>query len=358
MVGSSLSRCAAALAALVLLVGTASAADVVRLSDGGLLPGEVISLDDESVLFQRESGGEVRIPWQAVLPISRYELWGSTLAAHDRDGRESLATWALGASLYPQARRTLLEAQGLLPADASVDEATRLDRLLDDIAKREADAAIAAIDGQIQAAAPEEALAAARKYLRVAPPGAHADRVRARVPDLLVRIEQREEQVKDAREVAADARKRAAKQKKVDAQLTRAADKKTTAVDKQAAAYTHLAKGNQTRSKRALSAAERGFNDARELYVKTARLAGPGEIFELCKSEAKDCDRRLLDALRRWARLEVDNKAWKRASAVVDRAMRLDAVDTELLDMRREIDENWLRRKLSRLTNARGRESN
>ncbi len=377
MVGSRLLFRVAAVAVLLALATPAFSAEVVRLKDGGLLPGDVVSVNDKSVLLARESGGEVRIPWTAVLPVSRYELVAATLEPSDRAGRVALAEWGVGAGLFVQSRRSLLEAKGLLPAvvaeggteggqagapaqrdEAQRDEAKRIDALLDDVATSEADRALSEIDEALAGGKPENALVRARRYLRVAPPGDHADRVRARVPDLLVRIEQKEEFEKESAKDKAAERRQIAKQKKVDQYLKRAVTQKTTASEKQAAAYNWLAKGNQTRSRRSLNAAEKGFTDARKGFAKSAKLAGPGETFEYCKNEARDCDRRVLDLLKRWARLEVDNKAWKRANAVVDRAMRIDAVDTELLDMRREIDENWIRRKLSRITNATGHESN
>ena len=71
----------------------------------------------------------------------------------------------------------------------------------------------------------------------------------------------------------------------------------------------------------------------------------------------KDCDRRTVEVLIRWGRLEVGQKAWKHASPIVDRGLKVDPVNRELLDLRREIDEGWIHRKLSSLTNATGHES-
>ena len=49
--------------------------------------------------------------------------------------------------------------------------------------------------------------------------------------------------------------------------------------------------------------------------------------------------------------------AWKKASPVVDRGLRIDPVNRSLLDLRRTIDENWIRRRASDITNASGRQS-
>ena len=359
----------------------AHAAEVLRTVDGELLAGDVVELDEAGVLFRREDGAEVRFEWTRVKPISRWELWQSTLAADDVDGRIALGRWALGAELWSKARRTLLQAHGLLPApaepagptelgpdgaasattagetDPQDDRRRTVEALLDRVAETESTAALADIEAALAEGKPEAALTRARKYLRVAPPGEHADSVRARVPDLLVRIEQAREAAKEQKAADAAARKRERMQRWVQGQLKRAAKAKEDAAEEQSEAYAYLAQGNQTRSRRALAAAERGFTDAGKRYVKTARAVGPGDVYEACRREAKDCERRTLDLLKRWARLEVDNKAWKKASAVIDRAMRLDPVDTELLDMRREVDESWIRRRLSGITNASGRES-
>jgi hypothetical protein len=56
--------------------------------------------------------------------------------------------------------------------------------------------------------------------------------------------------------------------------------------------------------------------------------------------------------------MEVDNKAWKRASPIVDRGLKIDPVNRELLELRKTIDENWIRRRMSDITNATGHESN
>jgi hypothetical protein len=88
------------------------------------------------------------------------------------------------------------------------------------------------------------------------------------------------------------------------------------------------------------------------------KAAGAGEIADACDKEIRDCDRRTVEVLIRWGRLEVDNKAWRRASPIVDRGLKIDPVDRELLELRRKIDENWIRRKASDITNAHGHESN
>src|SRR5207244_3447419 len=114
------------------------------------------------------------------------------------------------------------------------------------------------------------------------------------------------------------------------------------------------AKGNQTLTRQALGAAETGFQDARAVYRRVKKAAGAGPVAEQCGREMQDCDRRTVEVLVRRGRMEVDNRAWKTASPIVDRGLKIDPVNRELLDLRQKIDLNWIRRKASDITNAQG----
>ena len=52
---------------------------------------------------------------------------------------------------------------------------------------------------------------------------------------------------------------------------------------------------------------------------------------------------------------QVHETVRRRANAAVDRGLRIDPVNRTLLDLRRTIDENWIRRRVSDLTNAESR---
>ena len=326
----------------------ADGAEVLKLQNGDLVPGDVVEMDDTSVLFARQAGGEIRIEWSDVLPISRYELWASTLRTDDAAGLLELAQWASDARLFHQARREAQKAKGV-GDEAQQKSATALLARIDEL---EADATISAMDALVAEGSLDAALDSARRYLRVAPPGAQADRVRGKVPDLLVRIEQADAAAAERRDEEDAQRDVSRKQAWIDTNLAKALATKESAQEISIEAYAYLAKGNQTRSRRALAKAEKGFVDSHELLKRVRRAAGPGEIAEQCQREMQDADRRLLDLLTRWGRLEVGNKAWKKADPVVDRGLRIDPVAPALLDLRREIDENWIRRRVSGLTNA------
>lgn len=341
------------LAAAAALTATAFAGDVLQMKDGKLIAGKATKVDADGVTFAPESGGEMRVGWDAVVPQSRYELWSESLAADDAAGRVDLAKWALSADLFLYARRELVKAKGLGYAGPE-----KLDDLIAQVDRAEADDALEDTDALIASGDLEKALERLRNYLKVAPPGGEADRVRARVPDVLARIESRDTQEKEADA----ARKKAEKEGKlkdwIDRNLAAAAKTRDDAGTRAAAGFAELAKGNQTRARDSLSAAESGFQSARDVFRRVKKAAGAGDVADACDRDMRDCDRRTVEVLIRWGRLEVDNKAWKRASPIVDRGLKIDPVDRELLELRRKIDESWIRRKVSDITNAHGHESN
>lgn len=339
--------------ALALLAASALAGQVIELRTGELVPGRVVSLDDAGVTFQPEKGGEMRVGWERVTPSSRFDLWESTLAPGDAAGRVALARWAISTGLHRAARRMLLEAQGLGPADPTV-----VAGLLADVRRLEANDVLDDVDSRVAAGDPEAALERVKSYLRVADPGPEADRVRSRVPDLLQRIEQRDEAAKEAEE----ARKRAEKDGRLQDWITRtvtgAEAKKAQAGAAATEGFTQLAKGNQTRARDGLMRAESGYQAARAEFARVKKAVKQGPVADDCAERIRECDEKSLEVLVRWGRLEVGNKAWKKASAVVDRGLRIDPVQTELLELRETIDRNWIRRKLSDVTNASGTTSN
>src|SRR5688500_19270189 len=104
---------AAVVIAAVCIASSAFAGEVLQLKDGKLMAGRVVSLDDAGVNFAPEQGGEIRVAWDKVVPLSRFNLWESTLAADDATGRVALAKWAHSADLFLYARRELVKAKGL-----------------------------------------------------------------------------------------------------------------------------------------------------------------------------------------------------------------------------------------------------
>lgn len=338
-------------ALLLAAAGAALAGQVLQLRNGDLVPGGVKSLDDAGVTFVPESGGEMRVAWDKVFPSSRFDLWESTLAPDDAEGRVKLASWALEAELWGPARREFLRAKGLGYTGED------LDARLADLRRREADDAIADADALAAKGDLEKAVERVRGYLRGADPGEDADRVRAKVPDYLARIEKRDEDQKAADEARAKAEKGGRLKEWVEKTMKQADDAKSGAGKQASEGFTQLAAGNQTRARDALAKAETGYKEARTTYGRVKKSAKDAAIETECAERMKDCDARVVEVLTRWGRLEVENKAWKKASPIVDRGLVVDPMNRELLDLRKTIDTNWLRRKLSDVTNATGHTS-
>jgi tetratricopeptide (TPR) repeat protein len=339
-------------AAALLGAVTTAGAEVLELRTGELVAGKVASVDDEGVTFLPEKGGSMRVAWDRVPATCRYELTRGTLAAGDAAGRVKLAKWCLEAGLHRSARRELLEAKGL-----GAPEGVDVDALLADVRRDEADAALEAVDALVERGELDPALERLKGFLRAADPGPDADRVRARVAEVVQRIERRDEELRQAEEERRKAEKEGRLKDWVAKTLKAADAKKEEGAASAAEGFVHLAKGNQTRAREALAAAEKKYLGARGDYLRVRKALKEGEVAEECAERARDCDDRAVEVLVRWGRLEVQNKNWKQASAIVDRGLKVDPVDRELLELRATIDANWIRRKLSDVSNARGTSS-
>jgi hypothetical protein len=335
------------------LASSALGGDVLQLKDGKLVAGKVVALDDAGVTFAPEAGGSMRVTWDAVVPLSRFDLWQASLAADDAPGRVALAKWALSADLFVYARKELVKAKGLGYAGPE-----NLDALIAGVEREELDAAVADVDALVAAGELSKALERVKGYLKTAPPGASADVVRARAADVVKRIEIRDAAERDADEAKRKAEKDGKLKDWIEGSCADAKKKQDAAAAKAVAGFVALAKGNQTHTRNNLSAAEDGFQDARAIYRRVKKAAGAGDVADRCEKEMQDCDRRTVEALVKWGGMEVDNKAWKRASPIVDRGLKIDPVNRELLELRKTIDENWIRRRMSDITNATGHESN
>ena len=71
---------ALALAFSLGMSAAAFAGQILEFRNGDLVPGKVVSISDLSIVFAPETGGELRVPWDRLWPVNRYDLWRSTLA--------------------------------------------------------------------------------------------------------------------------------------------------------------------------------------------------------------------------------------------------------------------------------------
>lgn len=352
-------RHAAWLLGLLLAAAAAAAAPagdgqaVLRLRDGRLVPGRVVSIDDEGVRHASDAGTAFW-PWAALTPYSRFEVRAALLAEDDGPARLRLGLWCLEEGLPAEARGEILRARGLGAGDPA-----GLDLLL---ARCDGDQAAAAFAEADRRAAAEDltgAIEALRSYLVSAPPSRWTEEGRERAADLVRRREAEEER---ARLAAEERRKDAAAAKRaaaVDSMLAEGDEARTRAGVLALVVLREEDGGSFTAFRQSAEKAEGEYLHARKQYERARRLAAndmpPESRRALASRQAVES--RLLDLLVRVARKYVDYRNWKEAQAALDRALRLDPVHPEALDLQERVNANWIRRKASDITNATGRSS-
>jgi tetratricopeptide (TPR) repeat protein len=117
--------------------------------------------------------------------------------------------------------------------------------------------------------------------------------------------------------------------------------------------------GSFSTFRQSLEKAEQEYLAARKSYERARRLAGderPAPARRALSGRIA-VDGRLLDLYLRLARKFVDYKSWKEAQEALDKALRIDPVNAEALDLQDRVKANWIRRKASDLTGATGHTS-
>jgi len=349
-------RLPVAVALLLALSAAASAGDgqvVLRLRDGRLLPGKVVSFDDEGVRHATDAGTAFH-PWSALTPYSRYEVRASLLAEDDGDARLALGRWSLEEGLPGEARGEILRARGL-----GAGKAEEMDQLLARCDRDQAGLAFAEADRRVAAGDLDGAISVLRSYVKAAPLSEWTDRGREKAEDLVRR-----------READAERRRLEEERRRKDAAATK----------REAAIAGFLAGGDSARTRAGVLAltglreedrgsftvfrqsfekAEAQYLDARRQYDRARRLAATDRPEEARRalSGRSAVDGRLLDLYVRLARKFVEAKAWREAQAALDKALRLDPVNAEALDLQDKVNAGWIRRKASDLTGASGHSS-
>jgi len=344
------------LLALIPLAPGAFALDgevVLRFRDGRLLPGRVETLSDEGVRHASDRGA-ITWRWEDLTPFSCYEVRASVLAGDDGPGRLALGRWCLAQGLPTEARKEILRARGLGAGDAAT-----IDGLLAACDEDEAGAAFAEADRKVAAGDLDGALDALRAYLLRAPASSWTDKARERAADLVRRGEDAEarRRLEEAQE------KKARDEGRRDEYLRETLDDADAyRTDGGRIALVGIREeigGSFTRFRGALLEAEARFLEALKLYKRARRAAAndrPGPAASALAGRFA-AEERLLDVYLRLARAFVAAKTWKDAQAVLDKALRLDPVNGEALDLQKKVSENWIRRKASELTGATGHTS-
>ncbi len=322
-----------------------AADDVLQLRSGGIAVGEIVSTDDRGVTLRTDKG-EARYDWEALTPLCAYEVRSALLAPGTAEERIALADFCLRHGLYPYARREVATARGLAPPKPSL-----LDELSAAIDEAEAEEAFGRIEGLVAEGEFDRAIEEIRRFLIQAPPSPHTERARAMVPDLLRRKDAqalREEE--DAKE-----RAEAEKQQKLSERLEKMMAEAAAALQQAATSFAEALRyhglGNVTRAKDAYLATEGALLDAHAVLRKVQRTVREGVVAEKAEREKDAIRARLIEVYLGLARLYLADRNYKSGIVFVNRALYLDPVNREALDMRREVTENRIHRSVRSLTN-------
>lgn len=349
----------AAVLALVLSLAAAlpaSAGDgqvVLRFKDGRLLPGKVLSVDEKGVKHASEQGTAFW-PWEALTSYGQYEARAALLPEDDGPGRLALGKWCLEAGLSGEARREIQQARGL---GAGTTE--ELDGLLVRCDREQAERAFAEADRLLDAGDFDGALAVLTSFLKQAPVSDWTVKGRERAADVLRRRE-----ADEARRRLEEKRLRKddAENKRLDALYAFLDDAdfgRTRGGVLVLVALREEQGGSFTIFRQSLAKAEAEYLAARKDYEKARRLAGDERPVPARTALAgrNAVDARLLDLYLRLARRLVEYKSWRDAQEALDKALRIDPVNADGLDLQDKVKANWHPRKASDLTNASGHTS-
>jgi len=349
-----------ALLAALLLAGAAAlpaaAGDgqvILRLRDGRLVPGKVVSMDDEGVRHASEPGTAFW-PWSAITPYGRYEVRAAFAAEDDGPARLALGRWCLEAGLPSEARAEFLRARGL-----GAGEASELDALAARCDREQAALAFEGAEALAGKGDLDGAIGVLRSWLAVAPLSSWTEEGRERAADLVRRREaeevRRRLEEEQAKKDAAEARRGAA----IADLMEKADGGRTEAGTLVLAALREEDGGSFSVFRGSLEKAEAWYRAAAKNYERARRLAAndrPPEA-RLALASRRAVEGRLLDLHVRLARRFVDFRSWKDAQEALDKALRIDPVNAEALDLQDRVNANWIRRKVSSTTGATGRTS-
>jgi len=328
---------------------------ILRTNDGRLVPGRVVGVDAKGVKHASETG-ESFWPWEALTTYSQYEARAAALEEDDGAGRLALARWALESGLPGEARKEALRAKGLGAGTADADAPDGVDALLARCDRDQAERAFAESDRLAAAGDLDRALEVLRSYLVQAPPSDWTDRGREKASDIVRRREaeevRRREEEQRRRKDAGEARRDDAIHDLLaegDAYRTRAGVYALVGLREEQG-------GSFTLFRQSLERAEADYRAGRKAYEKSRRLAGDERpVAERTARAARNAvDGRILDVCVRLARKFVEFKAWREAQDALNRALRIDPVHEEALELQERVNKGWIRRKASDFTNAGG----
>ena len=322
------------------------AEEVLQLKSGKLAVGEIKAVDAKGVTLVKD-GHEAHYDWSALTPICQYEVRADRVEPEDAKGHFSLGEFCLHHGLYTRARGELDTARGVGYADLK-----KLTQLLEVVTEAEADAAFAQIDHLVAEEEYQLALEEIRRFLVQAPQSDHTRRARARVADLLRRIDSQALRDQEALKAAQDDRKAEQVAKRLAKLLETAGKYRAIAAESYAEASRYHQIGNVTRSRKAYEKAEEALLRAHRALREVQKTSREGVATEKAAKDRKAIRAKLVSIYLGLASLYLDDRNYKRGVPYVNRVLYLDPVNEDALDMRREVDANRIRRRLSGLSNA------
>ncbi len=332
---------------LTLSVTPAQGADeVLQLKSGKLAVGEIKATDAKGVTLVKD-GLTAHYDWNALTPICQYEVRADRTDPEDADGHFALAEFCLRHGLYTRARSELDTARGVGYADRK-----KLDQLMVVVNEAESDAAFAQIEQLIAEEEYKLALEEIRRFLVQAPQSDHTRRARAMVADLLRRMDSQALRDEEAREALEDEQKADQVAKRLAKLLDSAEKYRAIAAEAYAEASRYHQIGNVTRARKAYLKAEEALLRAHRALRQVQQTSRAGVATEKAKKDRKAIRQKLVTIYLGLASLYLDDRNYKRGVPYVNRVLFLDPVNETALDMRRDVDANRIRRRMSGLTNA------
>lgn len=332
---------------LLLVAAPATAGEeVLQLKSGKLAVGEIKSIDEKGVTLVKD-GQEAHYDWSTLTPICQYEVRADHADPEDADAHFTLAEFCVRYGLYTRARAELDTARGVGYSDAK-----KLDHMIFVVNEAEADAAFATIEQLIAEEEYKLALEEIRRFLVQAPQSDHTRKARAMVSDLLRRIDSQSLREAEAQEDAEDERKAKDLAQQLAKLLEQSEKYRAIAAEAYAEASRYHQLGNVTRARKAYLKAEEALLLAHRALRKVQHTTRDGVASEKAAGNRKAIRAKLINIYLGLASLYLEDRNYKRGVPYVNRVLYLDPVNETALDMRRDVDENRIRRRMSGMTNA------
>jgi len=328
----------------------------LHFKDGKSLIATLSSFDDTELTIGKEAT-EKKIPWVKLTPASAFMARKALTPFDDGSARLALATFARTLDLFPEA----FEQVEIALALGALDENT-FEKVSEEIEKEELTFLGGRIEALLKTGDEPAACLDAIKRLKERYPDHDTTKTYARhVPDLVARLEalakQREEASQAIEEDAATKKVR----KKIESILKKKAKALATADELMKEGEKAAAMGVISRVKKRYlkpRGAEKHLKQAQKYLRDIVRLEK--RRFQIVPREVlqKDEDvivNKLIEVYLAVTKAYMRDRNYKRAWEYVHSVLRYDPIHEEALEIRDEIKENRLTRKVSTTSNVKPR---